>query len=77
MLLQREDDLEEKMYKSRELESVFLEIVNDGKRNEIFGCIYRHPSMELDEFNKKFFKDFIEKLASENKITYFFICFDT
>ena len=66
----RRYDLEEKMYKSRELESVFLEIVNDGKRNEIFGCIHRHPSMELDEFNKKFFKDFIEKLASENKITY-------
>ena len=58
------------MYKSCELESVFLEIINEGKRNEIFGCIYRHPSMCLDEFNKNFFKDFIEKLSSENKITY-------
>ena len=66
----RRYDLEEKMYKSCELESVFLEIVNDGKRNEIFGCIYRHPSMDLDDFNKNFFKDFIEKLSSENKITY-------
>ena len=33
------------MYKSCELESVFLEIVNEGKKNEIFGCIYRHPTI--------------------------------
>ena len=26
--------------------------------------------MDLDEFNKNIFKDFIEKLASENKTTY-------
>ena len=58
------------MYKSCELESVFLEIINEGKKNEIFGCIYRHPSMDLEDFCKNFFKDFIEKLSSENKIIY-------
>ena len=34
--VKRRTDLEEKMYKSRELESVFLEIINEGKKNEIF-----------------------------------------
>ena len=70
VITRRRYDLERKMYKARELESVFLEIINEGKRNEIFGCIYRHPSMDIDDFNKNFFKDFIEKLSSENKITY-------
>ena len=63
-------DLEEKMYKSCELESVFVEVINEGKKNKIFGCIYRHPSMEIEDFNKNFFEQFIEKLSSENKIAY-------
>ena len=58
------------MYKSGELESVLLEIVNKGKKNEIFGCIYRHPSMTMNDFNKKFFCEFIEKLSAQNKIAY-------
>ena len=48
--IKRRHDLEKKMYKARELESVFLEIINEGKRNEIFGCVYRHPSMPIDLF---------------------------
>jgi hypothetical protein len=55
--------------KSRELESVFLEIINEGKKNEIFGCVYRHPTITMDYFNKIFFNEFIEKLSSENKIS--------
>ena len=53
-----------------ELESVFLEIINEGRKNEIFGCIYRHPSMTIDYFNKNIFSKFLEKLSSENKISY-------
>ena len=45
--VKRQTDLENKMYKSCELESVFLEIVNEGKKNEMFGCIYRHPPCQL------------------------------
>ena len=37
---------------------------------EIFGCVYRHPSMSIDEFNKDIFGKFIEKLTSQNKTTY-------
>ena len=68
--IKRRFDLELEMYKSSELESVFLEIINEGKKNEIFGCIYRHPSMDIDYFNKNIFDEFIVKLASENKLTY-------
>ena len=57
------------MYKSRELESVFIEIINGGK-NEIFGCIYRHPVMSIDYFTKNIFNDFIDKLSNENKVFY-------
>ena len=34
--------------KTCELESVFLEIINEGKKNDIFGCAYRHPSITID-----------------------------
>ena len=68
--IKRRHDLENKMYKARELESVFLVIINEGKRNEIFGCVYRHPSMPIDFFNENVFNEFMEKLASENKVCY-------
>ena len=58
------------MYKSCELESVFIEIINEGKKNTIFGCIYRHPSMEIEEFNKNYFENFLRNLSLENKTTY-------
>ena len=34
------------MYKPKQLESVFIEIVNKNKKNILIGCIYRHPSMD-------------------------------
>ena len=39
--VKRRTDLESRMYESGKLESVFLEILNGKKKNEIFGCIYR------------------------------------
>ena len=68
--IKRRNDLEEKMYKSRQLESVFLEIVKEGRKNEIMGCVYRHPTMTIDDFNENFFSDFIHKLSNENKVSY-------
>ena len=63
----RREDLEKIMYKSRELESVFIEVINEGKKNKIYGCIYRHPSMEIDEFNKTHLGPLLEKLSREKK----------
>ena len=36
------------IYKSKELESTFIEVIQPGKnKNIIIGCIYCHPVMEL------------------------------
>ena len=38
--------------KLNELESTFIEITNPKKKtNIIIGCIYRHPTMNLNQFN--------------------------
>ena len=50
------------IYESKELESVFIEIVNAKKANDIVGVIYRHPSMEMDIFIKE---DKLELLLSK------------
>ena len=55
------------IYKKRELESVFIEIIQKNYKNMIVGCIYRHPCMQHNEFNEKYLKPFSEKLVSENK----------
>ena len=67
------DDL--KIYKAKELESVFVEIVNDKLSNDIIGLIYRHPCMDADEFNKKFLLDLSYKLLQEKKKS-IYICGD-
>ena len=58
------------MYEAGQLESVFLEILNDKKKNEIFGCIYRHPTMDLKTFNENYFNDVIAKITDEKKTCY-------
>ena len=58
------------MYKSKELESVFIEIDIPGKKNQIYGCIYRHPCMDIDLFNEEYLKNLLAKLDSENKTSY-------
>ena len=60
------NDLEKIMYKSLELESTFREIILKNKKNIIVGCIYRHPNMDLTEFNDLTSK-MLEKLNKENK----------
>ena len=43
------------IYKSRELRSVFIEVINKiSNKNTIIGCIYRHPCMEPKDFNDTF-----------------------
>jgi len=60
-------DLESSLYKSKELESSFIEINNPGKQNIIIGCIYRHPKMDLNEFNDHFLNELLGNLSKENK----------
>ena len=55
------------LYKSKQLESTFVEIVNPGKKNVIAGCIYKHPSMEIEDFNDNYITHLLDKLMSEDK----------
>ena len=56
-----------KMYKSKELESIFIEIINKKGKNTIVSCIYKHPKLAIDEFNNHFLSPMLEKVSFENK----------
>ena len=60
-------DLESLLYSSEVLESTFIEIINPNKKNIIVGCIYRHPSMDLNIFNTEYLNPFLEVLDREDK----------
>ena len=55
------------IYKSVELESTFIEIKNHKNSNIFVGCIYRHPVMDLNEFNDYYLNELLHKPSSENK----------
>ena len=59
-----------KIYKSFELESAFIEICNPKKTNIIIGCIYKHPNMNIDEFNDDYLNEFLDKLSKGNKTVF-------
>ena len=44
-----------------------IETINPSTKNLIVGCIYRHPCMELSEFNQGFFTYLCKKLLCEKK----------
>ena len=45
---------------------MFIEVnLKNGK--VVIGCIYRHPSMELLEFNNDYLANLLDTLSSENK----------
>ena len=60
-------DLTKQTYKSKELESIFIEIMYKKKKNVIIGCLYKHPCMPIDEFNDEFLLPLLEKASKENK----------
>ena len=55
------------IYKKRELESVFIKIIQKDSKNMVVGCIYRHPYMQLKEFNDENLKPLSENIISEIK----------
>ena len=58
------------IYKAKELESKFVEIVNKGSANEVVGVIYRHPTMCENEFIDKYMYSIFDKLSKGNKKVY-------
>ena len=59
------------IYKKSELESPFIEVINLQKSNFIIGTIYRHPSMDLDNFNKNFLTNFLRR-SLKNKTPFIY-----
>ena len=55
------------LYKPKELESVFIEIINQKETNDIVGAIYRHPCMNESIFTDDYLKCLFDKLSKENK----------
>ena len=55
------------IYKKNELESTFIEIVNPKKSNIIVGVIYRHPSMDLTDFNCNYLNKLLDNISKEQK----------
>ena len=55
------------IYKKNELESTFIEIVNLKKSNIIVEVIYRHPSMDLADFNCNYLNKLSENISKEQK----------
>ena len=55
------------IYKSKELESFFIEINNPKESNSIVGVIYRHPCMDEHIFIDDHLKNVTDILSKENK----------
>ncbi|XP_065671749.1 uncharacterized protein LOC136089625 [Hydra vulgaris] len=58
------------IFKPKELESIFIEIINPKKSNIIVGCVYRHPKMSLDNFLSFYLNPLLKNLTKENKTVF-------
>ena len=61
-------DLEKLMYKSKLLETSFVEISREKQKNIVVGCIYRHHGLTIKDFIKSFIIPLLTKVNSENKL---------
>ena len=66
------EDLSSIVYKSYELESVFMEIIVPNKTNITMGYIYRHPSMDLNDFTENDLNQLMAKMAGNKNNIYLF-----
>ena len=53
--------------KKKELEPIFIEVINPEGKNLITACIYRHPSMNPTEFVDVYMSDLLQKISKEDK----------
>jgi hypothetical protein len=63
-------DLNSKVYDPKRLESIFIEINNSKISNDIIGVIYRHPKLDLDNFNDDFLSPLMDSLSREKIKTF-------
>ena len=60
-------DLDKILYKSKILESTFAEIDLPKQSNIIVGSIYKHPSLNISEFDCNYIQPLLDKISKENK----------
>ena len=61
------EDLAKSVYRSKLLESTFVEIECRKKANIIVGCLYKHPVMSKGDFNDNFLANLLERINREGK----------
>ena len=52
--------------KKNQVQSTFIEIINTKKANTVVGCIYKHPNIDVIEFNNHL-NQMLEKVSQEQK----------
>ena len=55
------------MCKAKKLESTFIEIIYKKRKNFIVGCIYKHPTLNNQDFIDSYILSLLKKLSYENK----------
>ena len=58
------------------MKSTFIEIVNPRKSNITVGVIYKHPSMDLADFNCNYLNKVLENASKEQKSVFLLGDFD-
>ena len=58
------------MKSDKQIESLFIEVFNKKEKNCIIGAVYRHPTMDANEFLRDHLNLLTTKLAKENKPVY-------
>ena len=56
------------IYKTAELESAFIELINIKKLNIIIDAVYRHPNVDLVEFNGLYLNALLDKISRSKSI---------
>ena len=55
------------IYKSNELEFTFIGIINPKISNIIVGSVYKHPSVDLTDYNINYLNNRLDKVSKERK----------
>ena len=55
------------LYKTKELEMTFIEVILPKRKNLVIGTIYCHPCMDVDEFNTQYLPKILSRISKEIK----------
>ena len=53
--------------KPKEIQSIFIEIIETKKKNTVIRCVYKHPKAPVKEFLNDYFTSLLIKLCFEKK----------